>query len=177
MEMSIKELLQILFQNYTNGEFVPLLEADIVGYFYHLWISKFGNANKVHLDTRVCATSNKRFDFVIGDVKYHTKRPCIEKPELVIEFKSFPLGFTNQQHRVHYLDVIKHDIPKLASIKKISSNRYILLFDEDGYLEGLDTVSGTPKLIRIKQTRDKQDPRIKIIYVKRVEKCLECKLL
>ena len=176
-KLIVDELLQILSQDYVNGRFVPILEADIVGYLYHLWISKFGDARKIHLGTRICSAPNQKFDFVIGEVEYSAKRPCIGKPELIIEVKSFPIGFTNPQYRVRYSNVMKDDIPKLANLKEPSDNRYILLFDEVNYLERFDTISKTPKLNRIIQIRDKLDPKIKIIHVKRVGKHLEWKQL
>jgi hypothetical protein len=46
----INELLQMLSQDYASRKFVPILETDVVGYLYYLWISKFGDARKVHLD-------------------------------------------------------------------------------------------------------------------------------
>jgi len=176
-ELTINELLQMLSQDYASGKFVPILEADVVGYLYHLWISKFGDAKKVHLDTRICIAPNQKFDFVIGEVEYGVERPCIRKPEIVIEVKSFPLGFTDQQHGAHYSNVMEDDIPKLAELKEPLENRYILLFDEANYLERFDATSNKPKLNRIIQVRDKLDPRIKIIHVKRVNKHLKWKLL
>lgn len=176
-KLIIEELLQTLSQDYANGNFVPILEADIVGYLYSLWISKFGSASGVHLDTRICAIPDKRFDFVIGEVDYHHKRPCIAKPELVIEVKSFPFGFTDQQHRVHYYHVIEDDTPKLANMKEPLDNRYILLFDEDDYLKGFDTLSKTSRISRIMQVRDELDSRIKIVHVRKIGNRLEWKFI
>ena len=176
-KLIIEELLQTLSQDYTSGIFVPILEADVVGYLYHLWILRFGSASRVHLDTRVCVNPNKKFDFVIGEVDYHGKRPCIGKPEFVIEVKSFPSGFTDQQHRVHYFHIIENDIPKLANMKEPSNNRYILLFDEDDYLKGFDTASKTSRISWIMQVRDELDSRIKIVHVKKIGKSIEWKLL
>jgi hypothetical protein len=62
---------------------------------------------------------------------------------------------------------MEDDIPKLAGLKEPLENRYILLFDEANYLEKFDTTSNKPKLNRIIQVRDKLDPRIKIIHVKK----------
>jgi hypothetical protein len=109
----LKMVLTEFSKNYIDQRFKPLLEADISGYLYHLWISKLNIADKLHLDARICTAPRQRSDFVIGEVDYSTKRPCI-KPELVVEVKSFPLSMTPQQHRVHYLHVIEKDIPKLA---------------------------------------------------------------
>jgi hypothetical protein len=176
-ELAINELLQMLSKDYANGKFVPILEADVVGYLYHLWISKFGDARKVHLDTRICIAPNQKFDFVIGEVEYGAERPCIRKPEIVIEVKSFSSGFTSSQRRIRYSKVEEHDIPKLAELKEPLDNRYILLFDEANYLKKLDTRSRMSKLKTIIQARNERDPKIKIIYVERVDKHLEWKLL
>jgi hypothetical protein len=176
-ELIINELLQMLSQDYANGKFVPILEADVVGYLYHLWISKFGDARKVHLDTRICIAPNQKFDFVIGEVEYGAERPCIRKPEIVIEVKSLPLGFTSSQCEKRYLQVIEKDIPKLAELKEPLDNRYILLFDEANYLKGFATASESPKLSTIMQTCKKQDQNIKIIYIGRIGKRLEWKIL
>jgi hypothetical protein len=176
-ELIINELLQMLSQDYASGKFVPILEADIAGYLYHLWISKFGDAKRVHLDTRICVVPNKKFDFVVGEVEHGAKRPCIRKPEIVIEVKSFSSGFTSSQRGNRYSKVEGHDIPKLAELKEPLDNRYILLFDEANYLKKLDTKSRIPKLKTIIQVRNERDPKIKIIYIERVDKHLGWKLL
>ncbi|MEM3713988.1 MAG: hypothetical protein QXF82_03460 [Nitrososphaeria archaeon] len=162
----IKELLKKLFEDYENNKFSPILEADIVGYLYHLCISKIGDAKNIHLDTRICELADKKFDFVLGEVSNHGYRPCV-KPKLVIEVKSFPIGCSDQQHRVHYYHVIDDDIPKIAKLKEPLNNRYILLFDEDNYLKGFDRKSKSARIDRIIKTRNDTDPKIKVIYVKK----------
>lgn len=172
MMQNLEITLSKLIQDYAGGNFIPILEADIVGYLYHLWISQFGKANDIHLDTRICG-SNKRFDFVIGNVNYRSKRPCVKRPSLVIEVKAFPFGFTDQEHRKHYFHVMKDDIPKLASLKDPEIGRFALLFDEDNYLEGFDKASNTMRLKRILNVRSEHDPRIKIIHIRKMGKNLE----
>jgi len=161
----LKTILAELSKDYIDKRFKPLLEADISGYLYHLWASKFNIADKLHLDARICAAPRQRFDFVIGEIDHNAKRPCI-RPELVVEVKSFPLGMTSPQHRVHYLNVIKKDIPKLAELKEPPDDRYVLLFDEVGYLEKPDRASRMPKLSKVIKTRDNYDRRIHVIYMK-----------
>jgi hypothetical protein len=73
--------------------------------------------------------------------------------------------------------VEEHDIPKLAELKEPLDNRYILLFDEANYLKKLDTKSRMSKLNTIIRVRNERDPKIKIIYVERVDKHLQWKLL
>ena len=50
---------------------------------------------------------------MIGNVNFSAEHPCVTKPELIIEVKSFPVGFATQQRRVYYYHVIEDDIPKL----------------------------------------------------------------
>ena len=164
----LEESLQVLSKDYAGGDFIPLLEADVVGYLYHILVSKLGSAAKIHIDTRICIDPNKKFDLVIGRVSSRVERPCIEKPELIIEVKFFSSGFTDQQCRIRYLHVIEDDIPKLTNVKEPLDNRYILLFDEENYLQGRDTISGVSRINRIVRVRDERDPRIKIIHVKKV---------
>jgi hypothetical protein len=114
--------------------------------------------------------NNNRFDLVIGDVNCYYKRPCIKDPELVMEFKAFPRGFTSPQHYVHYRYVIderKGDIAKLAKLMNPQSNRYLLLYDEDNYLEQYDSKTHASRIKRIVKLRDEKDPLIKIIYLSR----------
>jgi len=56
--------------SYTAGRFVPLLEADIAGYVYHVLVKGFaGDAKLVHLSTRLLGTGGKdKYDLVIGEV-------------------------------------------------------------------------------------------------------------
>jgi len=172
----LEELLESLSKDYVDKKFIPVLEADVVGYLHYLWISKMGGASKVHLNTRICGFEDSRFDFVVGDVNFHAEKPCI-KPELVIEVKSFPIGFTNQQRRKRYLHVIEDDIPKIGKLKEPSDNRYILLFDENSYLRGFDRKSKSTRIDRIITTRNIIDSRIKIIWVNREGKILKWKML
>jgi len=171
----LEELLENLSKDYDK-KFTPILEADVVGYLYYLWISKMGDARKVHLDTRICGFEDSKFDFVVGDVNFSAGKPCI-KPELVIEVKSFPTGFTNQQHRVHYLHVIEDDIPKQGKLKEPSTDRYILLFDEDNYLKGFDRKSKSSRIDKILSTRNIIDSMIKVIWVNEEGEILRWKIL
>lgn len=167
--MQLEYVLDRLCKDYNDGAFAPILEADVVAHLYHLWISQFENADKVHLDTRLCVTSNEKFDFVVGEIDRSEGRPCIEKPELIIEAKVFPIGFTDPQHRVHWKHVIEDDIPKLAGTGEQLSNRYILLFDEDDYLRSLYRRMSMSKLDYVKYLRDQKYKEIGIINVRKTE--------
>lgn len=173
----IENVLKRFTEDYATNRFIPILEADVVGYFYHLLILEIGDVAKIHLDTRICQFGNNKFDLVIGDVCYSYKRPCIENPGIVIEFKAFPVGFTSQQHHVHYRHVIEDDVPKLAVLSNIRGDRYMLLFDEDNYLKGIDEKVGRRKIERITKLRDEVDPKIKVIYITRQIGKLKWKIL
>lgn len=165
----LKTCLQTLSQSYNYRCFIPILEADVVGYLYHLWVLQYGMLDKVHLETRLCVTPNDKFDFVLGEVDYSEIKPCIKRPKLVIEVKSFPIGFPDPQHRVHWNHVIEDDIPKLAKIKEPLTQRYILLFDEDDYLKGLYRAMNISKLEYIKHVRDKKDKEIVLVNMRKKE--------
>lgn len=159
--------LQKLTSDYNEELFVPILESDVVGYLYHLWISHLGEPEVVHLDTRLCASPKQKFDFVIGNVNLDMDRPCVEEPELVIEVKAFPIGMSGPQHRVHWKHVVEDDIPKLARLGNPRENRYQLLFDEADYLKGRYLAMKTSKIDYVKKVRDDEDANIVIIYIRK----------
>jgi len=130
----IKQILDSLCRDYNAKIFVLILEADIAAYMYHLWIVHFGNAAALHLDTRVHQKLDSKFDFVVGSLYYGAGKPCVTQPELVVELKAFPYGFSDQQHRVHYFHVVDDDLPKLQCLKSPINSRHEILFDEDDYL-------------------------------------------
>lgn len=173
----IDELLRALSEDYGSGRFAPILEADIVGYLYHLLVSKHGNAGEVHINTRICGLVDKKFDLVVGGVSYRAKRPCIAKPRLVVEVKSFPRGFTSSQCERRYRAVIGNDLPKLAKLEEPLDGRCALLFDEENYLIGFDSLRCSSRIRGIVEHRNNLDSRIKIIYMRRAGKTLEWSLL
>ena len=168
----LTQILDSLCRNYNDKTFVPILESDIVAYLYHLRISQFGEAYKLHLDTRVYQKLESKFDFVIGEVDYGAGRPCIARPELVVELKAFPYGFTDQQHRVHYFHVIEDDLPKLQSLKSPADSRYEILFDEDDYLRGFDSNTQSLRIDRLIKHRNELDTKIQMIYLRKSVKGL-----
>lgn len=114
-----------------------LLEADVSGWLFHLLLTQPEiNAQHIHLDTRVC-DADGRFDIAIGPLRTGPNgRPCI-KPQFVLEVKIFPrLGFTNQQHRVHYEHILNDDLRKLGQLDSTIGLRAALILDGRGYLEG-----------------------------------------
>ena len=103
---------------------------------------------------------------------YSGSRPCVGRPELVLEVKSFPFSFSGPQHRVHDDHVINDDLPKLSKIKEPLKDRYLLLFDEDDYLKGLHRAVNMSKLDGIKHIRDNSDKEIVIVNMRKTEKLL-----
>ncbi len=177
MDEYLRSVLESLCKDYNNRNFQPILESDVVAYMYHLWISQFGGVNRLHLDTRICHKLDNRFDFVLGNVDYNADKPCVIKPELVVEVKFFPYGFTDQQHRVHYFHVIDDDLPKLKTLKNSLDSRYEFLFDEVNYLKGSDKIVHSLRIERLIKRRDDLDSRIIIILCEKIMKELRYKII
>jgi hypothetical protein len=169
----LSQVLELLCRDYNVKSFVPILEADVVAYMEHLWISQFGEAEKLHLDTRVYQKLDSRFDFVLGQVDYSAGKTCITRPELVAELKAFPYGFSDQQHRVHYFHVIEDDLPKLQSLTNPGDSRCEILFDEDDYLQGYDNAAQTSRIERLIKRRAELDARVRIALLRKTAKGLE----
>lgn len=159
----LETILNNFATDYNKGLFEPLLESDVAGYLYHLWILLLGNAREVHLDTRIerSVNKNEKFDLVLGTVKNNLR----VDPRLILEIKCFPLGFKSSQNRVHYKHVLDDDVPKLAKIPKPISLRFVVLFDEANYLKKSLSENGSSKLSNIIRLRDLKDEKIKVIYI------------
>lgn len=115
----------------------PLLEADVSAWFFHLFVTSSElNPAEVHLDTRVY-NADGRFDIALGPLRIGASgRPCVDAHS-VIEVKIFPrIGFTNQQHRVHYEHILNDDLRKLGTLKPSIGLYSTLIFDGRRYLEG-----------------------------------------
>jgi hypothetical protein len=65
-----EDALSKLCDAWNSEHFVPLLEADVAGYLYHVFLEQFaGDARRWHLDTRLKgAKANDKFDLVYGPV-------------------------------------------------------------------------------------------------------------
>jgi len=100
------------------------------------------------------ALSSEMRRFINSKASLSVLRPAIV-PRLVLEFKAFPIGFTPQQHSVHF----RHVLEDLGKLKEIASacadGRGIVLFDGDGYLT-------ETRLSAILETRDRADVRIRV---------------
>lgn len=144
--------------------YLALLEADVSGWLFHLFLIDPTVKADVHLDTRVC-NSDGRFDLVVGELQFpETERPCIS-PQLVVEIKLFPkIGFTGSQNDRHYKEVLERDIPKLGKLKTAIECRATLIVDGCGYLEGpYQTRNRRKQLI---SHRDKVAPGVHIFIVR-----------
>ena len=177
MKDLLKQALENLCHDYNVGTFVPILEADVAAYLYHLWILESGKASNVHLDTRIHQRQRSFFDFVTGRIDYGVAKPCISNPELIAEIKAFPIGFTHQQNRRHYFQVIERDLPKLASVTNPQDSRFEILFNENNYLGGNDVKNSSSRMAYIIKTRDTLDGKIRVVFLKKTAGTLECKIL
>ena len=133
--------------------------------YYVLVSALRGDASLLHLDTRLVGpTTAAKFDLVIGSIlnteeqrkrmvqagntelseelrrfikskaSLSSFRPGIV-PRIILEFKAFPIGFTPQQHNVHFTHALQ-DLSKLKGIaSRCANGRAIVLFDGDGYLK------------------------------------------
>ncbi len=121
-----------------NGGYEALLEADISGWLFHYILTAPDvDANKLHLDARVVGV-NGFIDLVSGPVDYDAEKKPAIGPRLAVEMKLFPrVGFTPQQHRVHFEHVINDDLRKLGCIRLPSCSCAQLLVDGKGYLRAL----------------------------------------
>lgn len=118
---AIAEVMDNLCSQYNSGEFVPLLEADIAGYLYHILLTqKLIALAHIHLDSRVIgAERNQKFDIALGPIEIREDRRPAVGAQVVIEIKSFPRGFTDPQHRVHYFAVWLKLQSKCARTKEL----------------------------------------------------------
>src|SRR5581483_2252683 len=66
----IEETFEELCRAYNSGRLVPVMEADVEGFAYHLLVTKLGgDASRVHLGTRVVGGREKaQYDIAIGRV-------------------------------------------------------------------------------------------------------------
>lgn len=135
---TFKNVLQRFKNECLASGYEMLLEADVSGWLFHLLVTQPEiNPQQIHLDTRICNVDG-RFDVAIGPLRIGVnERPCIQ-PQLVVEIKIFPrIGFTSQQHRVHYEHILNDDFPKLGKLNSAIELRMALIVDGQGYLQGI----------------------------------------
>lgn len=135
----IAQLLTIMCRLHDQNQFIPILEADICAFLYHLVIShSLCTPDRIHMDTRVRGSNspNEKFDLAIGVINYPALgRPTII-PDLVGELKIFPIGFTDSQHNVHFHSILENDLRKLGQLNYVNTIKVEILYDERDYLSG-----------------------------------------
>ena len=142
-----------------------LLEADVVGWLFHILLTEPGVEPKdVHLSARLSEAQGFFFDIAVGAIESASgKRPAVSA-RLAVEVKLFPrIGFTDQQHREHFDKVINKDLPKLGSIRDSAEVRASLLVDAAGYLNG--RYAGENRKEVVIRTRDKVAPGAHVFIV------------
>lgn len=162
--------IQVLAQAAESGFFVPILEADVVAFLYHLLLSSSSCGSAVvHVDTRVSGSGpSEKFDLVIGELSpsLEAVRPVVV-PQFVIEVKVFLSGFTTKQHRIRYQQILSRDLRKLAGFAKAGSHPTLVefIFDEVEYLSG--GYKEENRLDYLLSHRDTQAPDARIIVASR----------
>jgi hypothetical protein len=162
---SFDVVLEQLCDKWTQEDYQVLLEADVSGWLFHLlMLDPTVTANQVHLDTRVTgAIPNEKYDLAIGPVNSEEDRPSVN-PLLVAEVKVFPeVGFTEQQHRVHYEHVLQDDLRKLAVLANSVQDRVEVLVDGHNYMSG--QYQGQPRLEYLKRVRDAAAPGVHLVVL------------
>lgn len=166
LKNALNKVISNFIDDYNNRNFIPILESDVVSHLYHLWADRYGS-KRIHVDTRICSKPGPFFDIVIGNVNRAGDKPCINEPELVIEVKFFVEGFSPQQLRKRFFQVLEKDIRKLASLNKPRETRFILLFDEAGYLHGHQRNDPNTRLEKIQGNIEKIEKNINIILLEK----------
>lgn len=163
----ILSLLKTLINNWNQHHYQPLLEADVAGWLLHTALCSdhfTQNGEQIHLDSRVLNAPGQRFDFVVGQICTPNRQRTCLSPRLVCEIKLFPsLGFNDQQHRVHFKQILDNDIRKLAGLTTKITERCSLIFDACGYLGG--EYEKTNRREYIKQYRDINANGIKVFLL------------
>lgn len=156
--------LQALADECLNGGFEALLEADVSGWLFHFLLARPAiTAGKLHLQSRVVGVEGF-IDVAHGQIDCDSQaRPAV-RPDLALELKLFPrIGFTSQQHRVHFEHVLHDDLQKLGQVKLPACVCAEVLVDGYGYLQG--KYSGTNRLAVVTRTRNAVCPGSHILVV------------
>ena len=158
------QAIRALAKDHLDKGYEALLEADIIGWLFHLLVIQPGtNAHELHLGARVAGVDGF-VDAALGPLDNNAgTRPSV-RPELAVEVKVFPrIGFTAQQHRVHLEHVLNDDLPKLGRIRLPSCTCAEVLVDGAGYLNG--TYHGMNRLEVVTQRRSAACPSVHLFVV------------
>jgi hypothetical protein len=110
--------------DFDQGVFVPLLEADVDGYLLHVLLDQGAYpASRLHQNARILGLGARRYDLVAGPVDVRPdggERAAASLPQLIVQGKFFfRWGFTAQQQNVHLFHVLNDDIPTLEEARQI----------------------------------------------------------
>jgi len=149
-----------------KGEFIPILESDVVAYLYHLLVSEGVPASKIHVNSRVVGLRNKKIDIVIGDICEDGRRAI--QPFMMMEVKAFFRDFEPQQCWRRFTNLIgkgksKSDLEKLRAVSCYL--KFMLIVDERDYLEGRYRDEVRRDVLR--KRRDSLAPDVKLLIITR----------
>jgi hypothetical protein len=156
MEARIEKVLNDLIFILKSG-YQILVEADFVGLMFHLFCNDAKNKNNIHIDGRVsnAVDDKEKVDIIIGEIEIlDFRRPSIN-PQLIIEAKALPYGFTNSQYKKR-IKYIHDDIAKISKYR-LQVPRFIIIYDFSNYLQN----NVINEFIR---QRNEQDPGL-VFYI------------
>lgn len=159
-------LARHLVDGVQAGHCSPILEADLAGMLFHLFISfVLCYPADIHLDTRIHGQKSGFYDIAIGDlITRNSDDRAFVAPSTLLELKMFPMSFSDQDLRKHFEILLSNDLPKLARAQTSFDTpilRAEFIFDESGFLFG--TYGGKNRLTRILNERDRLDPTIHVL--------------
>jgi len=125
-------------KDFTTGQFVPLLEDDIVAYIYYRLVADgLCHASTVHVKTRAAGLPGKKIDIVVGPVKEGIRRRDTRRevePVYAIEVKFFHTD-QNPGERNNLASKIQQDINRMAKVLRTQSGTgcAVVVADEIGH--------------------------------------------
>ena len=167
----LKQAFSYVKIEYKENSFNPILEDDVIArIYYHLLNNNEELKAKIFIKTRVLLNiphlnTRNKYDLVIGKRISELNKVYVE-PELVSEFKIFPIGFSPQQRskrRYHP----NQDITKLSEIeihyRKIDLS--FCFFDAIGWLNGFNQGDSLTRLEKLINFRNSINSSIRIIGI------------
>jgi hypothetical protein len=161
-------LLERLCRDCLERGYEMILEGDATAWLFHLLLEDPAvDRMRVHCDTRVAGgAEGKRYDLAVGPLASDAPRPRVAAV-LALEVKLFPhRGFTDQNHRRHYVQLIGEDLPKLGVVSSSAHVSAAVVVDAAGFLEGL--YDSTNRLAYLLAERDRAFPRVHVFAVRRL---------
>ena len=173
LEVLVRGVIGRLCNDLKNEKFVPILESDIIAHIYHLMILEGVSVASIHVNSRVVGlkNENEKIDLVIGEVIWREDGKRAVRPHLIAEVKAFFKDFSDQQCRRCFTNLIgelnekekkkRGDLEKLGEVD--CGYKYMLIFDEKGYLQGTYGEEKREHVLKKKRDRIAPDARILII--------------